>query len=398
MLMKRPSVETIPAVTLGDYNEYQNQRHRERRTLATMTPGKRLLAKAAIGIGIGLLPFGMYARYDIAPERARLAQTQPEIIDIYPAHDIDYASSAVVDMVGLGNLSAVPTATNLESYAALGNVMAVKYDNRGIDTTVIAQAIESKVHKDHLKSVTLSGHSMGGDVALQVAKYIYEKTDIPLDAVILDCTPPTLDTVRPEEREKGQLMEKWLPYIPGGDVSRTIRFTVEMGARQDRYISSGTNWYDVLDATAFKETAEEVYKDKISNRDAASNGLIKSQFSVISSSEALDNLHSLGETVEGKTPPAIIYMRPAVGTNDSVVDVDRAQQLISDEVGIFSGRLLVVDMENTGHANPNQRPTEYNAAITEDIVPFMERRNINVRKIIIAKSVLEGLGILGEDE
>lgn len=386
-------------ISREDHRRYRERRHRDERRLSTMHPAKRFLAKAAIGIGIGLLPVSAYVEYDIAPERERLSRTQPEIVDIYTATDPSDRDVGVIDMVGLGNLSAEQTATTLSSYAELGNVMAVVYDNRGIDTDVIARTIEKKVYDQQLESVVLSGHSMGGDVALQVATYLYEETDIPLDAVILDCTPPTVDTVRPDEREKGLMMEEWLPYVPGGDVSRTVRFAVEMGARKDRYIQGGDSWRDIIDTDELKAAAQEVYEDKIQNEDAASNGLIESQFRVITSSKALHNLHALNQSIEGKTLPAIIYMRPKIARSDTVVDVERSQKLITDELGVFSGRLLIVEMFGTGHANPNQQPDEYNRAIRDEIVPFVERRQASQRSALLAKSVLEELGILvAEDE
>ncbi len=398
MLMKRTSREGMPEITKRDYKAHQEQRHRNERSLSTMSPAKRFLARTAIGVGVGLLPFGMYLRYDVAPERERLSQTQPEIVDIYEANDPAENDVGVIVNPGLGVRSAEQTATSLPSLAQLGEVMAVVNDNRGIDSTVLAREIEETFYEKKLESLIIDGHSMGGDVALQVARYLYEETDVAIDAIILDCTPPTIDTVWSDEREKGMLMSRLLPYIPGGDVARSVRAVVEMGARQDRYFQGGSSLRDAIDTDAFIDAAKEVYRDKIRNQDAASNGLIESQFKIIVSSQALDNLAALGEAREGKTPPAIIYMRPKDATSDAVVDVENAQRLITDQVGVFSGRLLIVELENTGHANPNQRPTEYNAAISSEIVPFMERRQQGERKELLAQSVLEGLGILRADE
>lgn len=358
---------------------------------------RRMLAKSAVTLCCALVPFGLYAKYDIVPERARLSHTQPEVVPIYSATHEDDATRAVVDMVGLGNLSAEETATTLSSYAELGAVKAVRYDNQGIESTVIAQKIEEELIASDVQSVILSGHSMGGDVALQVAVYLYEKTAINVEAIILDCTPLTLDTVRQNEREKGELMRSWLRYIPGGDVSRSIRFAVEMGARAERYLTMDESGLD-FDGGLFVDSAKEVYREKIVNKDAASNGLIESQFNVISSSEALNNIKRLHSPIEGKTPPAFIYMRPAFGFDDSVVDVDGSQRRLYEAVRQEGGDLTVIRMDDTGHANPNQRPDQYNAAIRQKAVPSITQRRVSEYEIQFASFTPEQIAILDSDE
>jgi pimeloyl-ACP methyl ester carboxylesterase len=384
---------------MDGYESKQVHRHRGEKKLSELMPALSTRAKCAAAFTAALIPLGLYTTFDVKPMRERLALTQPELVDVYEASEEALPDRAVIDMVGLGNLSAVETATNLTSLSDLGDVIALRYDNRGIDTDVIARTIETKMLEEDYTAVVLVGHSMGGDVALKVAQYIYEDTDIQVDAVVLDCTPPDRESVRQDERHKGDLMLKYLPIIPGGDVARTVRYTVEMGARKDRFIvkqADGSS--SQFDAEEFKNASKEVYIDKIYNQNAATSGLIETQYAEIVDGESVQSLHALGKQVEDKYMPKIVYMRPEEGWRDGVTDVDRATGILQQEVGIFEGRLLIVTMQHTGHANPNQVPEEYNSAFSEKIVPYIHRYSAHQDLENLPRLSYGGIAIMNTDE
>lgn len=404
MLMQSPDRWHAPREAIDEYVSERKERLRGNRRLNNLQPVNRFLAKAAIVAGAALVPLGMYAKYDVGPERERLSQTHPEIIDIYQANDPSNSDTAVVDMVGLGNLSALETATTLSTYADIGNVWAVQYDNQGIDVDVITHAIAEKVEHDGIKSLVLSGHSMGGDVALQIAERIYTQTDIDLNAVILDCTPPDIYSVKPNEREKGMKMIKYysIVHAVGGEASRTLRFTAEMVARKQRYMKDGDAILARIDAEAFGEAAKEVYEDKILKKDVASTELIGEQFGQILWGNALHSLDAITDSIEGKEKPAIVYMRPKDPNSDTVVDVSRSQNLVASETDFSDLNLLIVKMDNTGHANPNQSPKEYNTAIHDKIIPFLDRKELEKHEARLAHLAIaqtaSQLAILEPDE
>lgn len=308
-------------------------------------------------------------------------------------------------MVGLGNLSAKETATTLSSYADIGNVWAVQYDNEGVDVAVIANEIVEKAESEGVDQLVLSGHSMGGDVALKIADHLYTQTDIDLKAVILDCTPPDVYSVRPSEREKGLMMIKYYPVFDAFDIgaSRTFRFVGEMVARKERYMQEADTILERIDISSFGNAAKEVYEEKILKKDVASTDLIGDQFGEIYDGDAINSLDIITDSLEGKDKPAIVYMRPQNPLDDLVVDVSRSQVLITSETDFADLNLLIVKMHNTGHANPNQRPTEYNAAIRDKIIPFLDRKEherqaaAHLAYLAIAQSD-PGLAILESDE
>lgn len=358
--------------TVSDWsNVRRKQRLHETRVGGSLSRGRRLLLLLALWTIPILLVAGQYWIHDVAPERARLAQTQPQIFDIYHSRQQADTATAVVDMVGLGNIDASATARTLVSFDEVGRVWAIRYDDGGIDTKVISDIVVAKAEVAKVDRVLLVGHSMGGVIALEVAQHIYRDTDIEVLGVVLDCTPLDLDGVRSESRSKGEELLRWIGWIPGARESRTLRFAVEVAAREDRFVRRSGDRGPGIDVGNLKSVVGEVLRDKILGPDAASNGLIASQFVTIVASGAVDNLKALADERDDKPRPAVILMRPRNALSDNVVDNDRGQTILIERSGGPDGTLLVVKLDNTGHANPNQRPDEYNRAITDRIVPYL---------------------------
>ncbi|KAA0021027.1 alpha/beta fold hydrolase [Antrihabitans cavernicola] len=360
--------------TVSDWsNDRRKQRLHDTRIGSGLTGVRRILLLIALASVPMLLVCGQYWTRDVAPERARLAQTQPQIFDIDHARDTADTSTAVVDMVGLGNIDASDTARTLTSLDLIGRVWAIRYDDGGIDTKVISDIIVDKAQGAKVKRVVLVGHSMGGVIALEVAQHIYRDTAIDVLGVVLDCTPLDLDGVRPESRDAGEELLRWIGWVPGARESRTLRFAVEVAAREDRFVHRDSRGIPRVAFGDLKDVVGEVLRDKILSADVASNGLIASQFITIVASGAVDNLKSLATEREDKPRPAVVFLRPRNALADNVVDDDLTQKILVERSGGQDGTLLVAKLDNTGHANPNQRPVEYNTAIADRIVPFLQQ-------------------------
>lgn len=345
---------------------------------------RRALLRSALGLIPLLLVGGMYWHWDIAPEQRRLAATIPQIDQIYDASDPADSSTAVVDLVGLGNVDAAPTAHTLSSFTDIGRVWAVTYDNRGIDTQVISDMVARRATTAGVRNIVLVGHSMGGVVALEVAQHIYEDTDRTLAGVVLDCTPLDLHSVRASSRDAGEELLRWIGWLPGARESRVMRTVVEMAARQNRFVDRRSTWYPQIDWAAAEDAFEEVLRDKILNPAAASSGFIESQFRTIVASGAIDNLDALSRSVDGQPRPAVVFMRPGHALADTVVDVDYSQKILFEHAGGADGSLRVVRMNGTGHANPRQAPEVYNAAIQSQVVPYLEERIVRTGRSVSA--------------
>ncbi|MFD4357537.1 alpha/beta fold hydrolase [Nocardia sp. NPDC058518] len=333
----------------------------------------RLVVLRIIGVlAVAMIVFGQYWVHDVVPERERLAQTAPELLPAHLPTDTRNWDTAVVDMVGLGGVNAVPTAAALPALSRLGVVWAVRYDNAGIDTKVIAEMIVRAARYGNVRNIVLVGHSMGGVIALEVARHIHHGSDRRLVAVVLDCTPLDLNAVRPESRSRGADLVRWLGWLPGARESRLLRFAVEMSARRERF-EQRRGLFPDIDFGEFRKVAAEVLRDKIFSRDAASNGLIEAQFLAIVAGGGTADLRALGRPDPNKRNPAIVFIRPRDAARDAVVDVDYSHELLIEHSGGVDGTLLVVRPGEIEHANPIQRPREYNAIIESQVLPFVRR-------------------------
>ncbi|MGK8524624.1 alpha/beta fold hydrolase [Nocardia asteroides] len=349
----------------------------------TLRRTRRSLLRVAALLLTGLVVFAQYWKYDVAPEQARLARTEPAILPVAPPVDPRDWDTVVVDLVGLGGLDATDTAAALPALRGMGMVWAIRYDNQGIDTKVIADLVVRAAELSGLRNVVLVGHSMGGVIALEVAEHIHRDSDRRLVGVILDCTPVDLNAVRPESRGRGEDMLRWMGWLPGARESRALRLAVETYARRDRFLDRGNG----LPGIRFGELGKvlsEVLREKIVSRDAASNGLIEAQFTAIVAGGAADDLRTLAEPTAEKPRPAIVFIRPRDPGRDRVVDVEHSHRVLIERSGGVDGTLLVVLARNIGHANPMQRPREYNTVIEQQILPFMQRYQQQVRSTTVA--------------
>ncbi|MEU4651136.1 alpha/beta fold hydrolase [Nocardia fluminea] len=362
--------------TVADFDDAR-RRERLRETRLGHTWGSwrrtRLVLLRILGfLLVAMIVFGQYWVHDVAPERERLAQTAPELLPANLPADARDWDTAVVDLVGLGGVNATPTAKALPALSRLGVVWAVRYDNAGIDTKVIAEMIVRAARYGNVRNIVLVGHSMGGIIALEVARHIHLGSDRRLVAVLLDCTPMNLDAVRPESRSRGADLVRWLGWLPGARESRILRFAVEMSARRERFAQRNGLSFDI-DWGALREASAQVLRDKIFSRDAASNGLIESQFLAIVAGGGTADLRALGKPHPDKRNPAIVFIRPREAARDNVVDVAYSHEVLIEESGGVDGSLLVVRPNRIEHANPIQRPAEYNAVIEAQVLPFVRR-------------------------
>ncbi|WP_241383600.1 alpha/beta fold hydrolase [Rhodococcus sp. CH91] len=368
----------LPLCTAGDWDDSRRrQRLRDTRTghgWVRFGRLRRALARTALAALPLLTLFTQYWAWDVAPVRERLALTQPQIHPIYDAASRADRDTAVVDLVGLGNLDATDTAAALPALRELGQVWAVEYDNSGLDTAVVSRLIQEQAAWSGIENIVLTGHSMGGIVALEVAQHLYQDTSLEVTGVILDCTPLDLHAVRADARDTGEELLRWIGWLPGARESRTLRVLVEVAARKDRFVVPSDRWYRRIDSDELRKAGSEVLHDKIFSTNAASNGLIESQFRAIVASGAADNLNALSEERDDKIRPAMVFLRPRNPLADNVVDVEYSRRILVERSGGADGTLLVSKLDRTGHANPIQAAESYNRAIIDRVVPFVDAR------------------------
>lgn len=373
-----PYLPNLPPCTSDDWDDDRRRRRMRDTRLGhsgTRFGRARIVLARLVYVLVPLIVLAtLYWTWDVAPVREKLALTQPQIHQVYDAAERDDLDTAVVDLVGLGNLDATPTAEALPALSEIGQVWSVQYDNSGLDTAVVSDLILERAGWSGVENVVLVGHSMGGIIALEVAQHLYEESPLEVRGVILDCTPVDLHAVRAESRNAGEDLLRWIGWLPGARESRLMRMTVEVAARQDRFVVPSDRWYRRIDTTELRNVVDEVLRDKILSDDAASNGLIEAQFRAIVASGATDNLQALAEPRDDKVRPAVVFLRPRLAQDDPVVDVDYTQRILLHQAGGPGGTLLVSKLGHIGHANPIQAPAAYNEAITRRVAPFLDTR------------------------
>ncbi|MCY3122332.1 alpha/beta fold hydrolase, partial [Acinetobacter baumannii] len=143
------------------------------------------LVRVAALLTLLLTLFVQYWVHDVAPERARLARTEPALPPVATPVDDRHRDTAAADTVGLGGLHATDTAAALPALRRLGVVWAIRYDNQGIDSKVIADLVVRAAQMSGVRNIVLVGHSMGGVIALEVGEHIHRGSDRRLAGVLL---------------------------------------------------------------------------------------------------------------------------------------------------------------------------------------------------------------------
>lgn len=360
-------------------NRYLSKREqRQRRRESSDTHPFRSFSKT---IGAVALTLASLYSLDVAQGKEALNGSKSAIIPVSIDQSPSTKSSAIVVSAGLGNLNSYYTAAALPVYAESGNVWAMRYNNNGINVDTVAEKLIEEANANQITELSFSGHSMGGLIDLEVARRVYEsQSPIIVPYIILDSTPASIEAVRPDVRSDGYTMARALSYIPGARYSSAVRFIAEEAARFDQFKDFGEPFF--IDPAKFVNITERVIKDKFLRNDVASISLLESQFKFILASGAENDIRALGKD-NGKPKPILVYMRPEDSSADQTVDNDFSQRQVGEYAQAAGLTLIVVKVAGIGHANPIQRPAEYDRALRNVVIPKIRLAQA------IAKSALE---------
>jgi pimeloyl-ACP methyl ester carboxylesterase len=315
------------------------------------------IARRVLAAAITLeLVAGIYTQ-DVLDVNAQLEKTDASLVHVYDTSSAEHTDTMVVDMAGLGSRNSFATARAIQTYDRMGDVEAVIYDNKGIDSNTIATLIIQKALAENKKYIILDGHSMGGLVAAEVGAIIHAgDSGLIIKALLLDCTPADYDSVREPERAKAETIIHYSSFVPGIKKSRYARFIAEMIARKDTYMSLN-DWE--FSPTAMYRSAVQVVQDKFLSPDAPSGVLLESQYGNINDANMTNSLKILSVASNGKPASLVIFEQPRNVLKDGVVDDDRARQILEVTTTKYGLRFYTYYTKG-GHANPIQAPETYN--------------------------------------
>jgi pimeloyl-ACP methyl ester carboxylesterase len=250
---------------------------------------------------------------------------------------IDDTKPLAVVFGGLGHEKGDAIANALAPWLGnIANLGYVNYEHNDIGLSQITEQIASIMAGLEAPNTIFYGHSMGGLVALDVAKSLEQSAGC-ID-IFLDCTPFDDICVRANQDPKSRLLLQilnHLPYSPGL-LSRTLAMLGKEAF--ERQHTDGSNFYP----HSVKQLAEVAIH-------GPSYQLLRKQYRHIS----------------GKVPVIgnanVYYIHPTDPLGDPVVDV---QQSLEKFANIYPN-IMPVKIKGSGHASPVRHPSAYIAKLLD---------------------------------
>lgn len=381
-----PSDPDTDMATVEHNEQLQRRAHYER--LKKVTTGA--LGTLAVGASIVF----SYTERDIRLGKSEVADSHSSLHLVYENDDPKLDGVATIVATGLGTRNPFETATVLSAHQQMGDVYALEYSNKDINVAELTNTVVEGIKDENIDTLVFDGYSAGGPIELAIAANIHkDNPDISVGAVILNSSPIGEHSITSESQRAGDMLSSIINIYPDIVYSEAWRALAELGARHDRYFSSHELTLDVSD---LKKEAIEIYHTKIANEEAASASLIVSQYGFLETYGVEQSLQTLSEDYHDKSEPSIFYTRSNDPESDRVVDVDKSRDNFIELTREYDLRAQVIYI-NAGHANPGERPTEYNDMFASKIQPRIERQ-LDRKKddaIIIAQGEL--LDTIGEN-
>lgn len=302
--------------------------------------------------------------------KEKVADSHPSIHFVYEGENPEFDDVATVVSTGLGTRDPTETAEKLSSHRQVGDVYALEYSNKDINIDELTETVVEMARENNINTLIFDGYSIGGPIQLAIAARIYrDEPDLQVSDIILNSSPIGDQGISSESQASADRLSFFINIYPDLVYSEDLRFLVEMVSRSEWYLDLET--LDI-DFHEFFKSALSVKREKIDNEKAASGSLIAAQFMFWEKIGVRDNLEELSQEVDGKHEPRIFYTRARNPEDDTVVNIDRSRdnlEALADEYDLQS---KVIYIDNVGHANPGDRPDEYNQAFLKEILPSID--------------------------
>lgn len=327
------------------------------------------------GIAVGLAMTASVVEHDIANGKEAVADSHSSLHFVYESDDPAYDNVATIVATGLGTRNPTETAETLRSHKQIGNVYALEYSNKDINIDELTDTVVNMAHDKDIHSLVFDGYSAGGPIELAIAANIHKNVpDIQVSAIIMGSSPIGDQGITQESQRAGDTLSMIVNMYPDIIYSEKLRGLVELTSRHERYMNLANLDFD---RDEFIKQAEEVYRTKIADNEAASAVLIMSQYNFIQKYGVERSLETLSHSYDDKPTPYVYYTRARDARADTVVDVERSQKNLNELAHKYNIETKVFYIDNIGHANPGERPTEYNETFALKIQPEI-KRDMNV--------------------
>ncbi len=316
-----------------------------------------LLLASNIALGGYILP--------IALEEQRLSDTQPRLIEVMA--EPNHLAAETVIAGGFNVRNSVPNAEALAPLSTIGAIEALEQDNTGISHEAIAREIIKNVKESGRTEVGLWGTSVSGITLAAVARIIQEDpSNIRVRFLMLDCTPPNVDSLRADKRQSLanlQTADSLLPNLtkhPAFEYFYADQRMKQTPALAGKHFGIG----DVL---------QQIY-----DPDAISSVLASAEALEVVSPSIASDLKAIGN-VKNKRPPIILSIRPLSDTGDNVVNSTKAEHSI-DQMAQDAGLTHVTfKLDGISHGDPTANRTQYQEALIQRILPVVEAYDHSIK-------------------
>lgn len=354
----------------------ENEPYRWRRIAGNLAAG----AMATMSAGVGMAE--NYITHSIEQGKEAVRDSHAEVHEIYKYDGKDplLETHSTVVLTGLGTKDPSETAKRLTAHRETGSVYALEYSNESLDTEDMAQRIIEIARANGIKELSFDGYSAGGTISLDIAAYIHiHEPDLRIVSVTLNSSPVGEESLTPHSKRGVKLMNKILSYYPDFEYFEDGRVMVEVINRSDRYLTQVPKEAGFLpnldlpnqlyvDGTLYSIDFGKLWdeyndvREKMKDPSVASTSLIKLQASRCFSHEYDRSIRTLsrpGANKENYIPVTIVFTRSRDASDDTVVDVDVSEATIAASFEKHGTSYRLVRAE-VGHANPAEKPREYN--------------------------------------
>ncbi|QHN42790.1 hypothetical protein GII36_02905 [Candidatus Mycosynbacter amalyticus] len=341
-------------------------------------------------VAAGAVWLGADIVHGVHDGREAVQSSHAMVHEVYGSHteiDVLHAHHGTFVLTGLGTKNPTKTAEVLEVHKEAGQVFALEYSNRDLDTKDMAKRVIATAKTHELTEISFDGYSAGGPIALDIAAHIREmEPELNIVAIVFNSSPIGDDSLTDRSREGIDLMQTILSVDEDLAYYLKGRIATELLARSDRYIErspasdrrltihsyksfdyNGTH-YEVLYPNILPELYDII--DKLSDEDAASAMLIWEQAKFIVQTDYEKNIATLPEDT------LIVYTCAWQESDDQVVATNPSATNLQVAAEKHNLQFKLIKAQ-VGHANPGEDTAQYTNMIRQ-IQPYITNRLVKI--------------------
>jgi pimeloyl-ACP methyl ester carboxylesterase len=299
---------------------------------------------AIIGAGISSYMKDVQANQEIQAEASITIQYKGPALD----KANDHKGLIFIDGFGTDSADEISKYTGAAVQPVIdGQLLSLGYNNAPLETKDIAKEIIATAINRGIDTISLVGHSAGGDVAMQVQEEIHKESNLSIESIVLVSTPDGVNTLRPARQDEIDLVQR-VDWIPGVQYSSPIRFIGEMAVRSSNY--TGGTLSENIDN--FFTTADQV-QTNLDNSKLPGMWLMFDQMLAIENANLKDRIDTIAKLPNDSVRPTIVYLGTAQPGYDPIVDDNQSAKNIATYAQKAGIPFLRYDVSGAVHTRPD---------------------------------------------